>query len=106
MLEVNLKGNRHIIFADSLFISILAQIRYEESVAGESGRARKYSFVDEGEIEQRVMVDHGLGFGMTPFRNRRAGHTGGATGFAGTMTRLVDDNLTVIVLTSADRENF
>lgn len=50
-------------------------------------------------------VDHGLGFGMTPFRNhRRAGHSGGAAGFATTITRLIDDKVTVIVLTNADRE--
>jgi CubicO group peptidase (beta-lactamase class C family) len=52
-------------------------------------------------------VDHGLGFGMTPFRNhRRAGHSGGAAGFATTITRLIDDKVTVIVLTNADREGF
>ncbi len=48
-------------------------------------------------------IDHGLGFGMTPFRgHRRVGHSGGHAGFQSTITRLIDDKITVIVLTNAD----
>jgi len=51
------------------------------------------------------VVDNGLGFGMTPFRgHRRVGHSGGAPGFATTITRLVDDKITVIILTNADHK--
>lgn len=52
-------------------------------------------------------VDHGLGFGMTPYQgHRRVGHSGGVAGFSATLTRLVDDNVTVIVLTNADNVGF
>ncbi len=52
-------------------------------------------------------VDHGLGFGMTPFRNRRrVGHSGGHTGFSTTITRLIDDKMTVIILSNADNEGY
>ena len=52
-------------------------------------------------------VDHGLGFGMTPFRGRRrVGHSGGHTGFASTITRLIDEKITVIVLSNADSRGY
>ncbi len=53
------------------------------------------------------VIDHGLGFGMTPFQgHRRVGHSGGAPGFATSISRFVDDKVTVIVLTNADNEGF
>ena len=52
-------------------------------------------------------VDHGLGFGMTPFRgHKRVGHSGGHTGFATTITRLTDDKITVIILSNSDPEGY
>jgi D-alanyl-D-alanine carboxypeptidase len=52
-------------------------------------------------------IEHGLGFGMTPFRDhRRVGHSGGHTGFASTITRLIDDKITVIVLSNADSAGY
>lgn len=52
-------------------------------------------------------IEHGLGFGMTPFRNhRRVGHSGGHTGFSTTITRLIDHKLTVIVLSNADSAGY
>lgn len=52
-------------------------------------------------------IEHGLGFGMTPFRNRRrVGHSGGHTGFSTTITRLTDDKITVIVLSNADSDGY
>ena len=52
-------------------------------------------------------VEHGLGFGMTPFRgHRRVGHSGGHTGFSTTVTRLIDHKLTVIVLSNADSAGY
>lgn len=60
------------------------------------------TFLNNGQI-----VDHGLGFGMTPFRgHRRVGHSGGHTGFATTITRLVDDKITVIIFTNADSNGY
>lgn len=62
-----------------------------------------YTELNNGEIE----TNGGLGFGLTPFRgHKRVGHSGGAAGFATTITRLIDDKITVIVLTNADREGF
>ncbi|CAN5605366.1 serine hydrolase domain-containing protein [soil metagenome] len=62
-----------------------------------------YTKLNNGEIE----TNGGLGFGLTPFRgHKRVGHSGGAAGFATTITRLIDDKITVIVLTNADREGF
>lgn len=52
-------------------------------------------------------VNHGLGFGMTPFRgHKRVGHSGGAAGFSAAITRSVDDDVTVVVLTNADSAGF
>jgi CubicO group peptidase (beta-lactamase class C family) len=57
----------------------------------------------KGELNNGQTVDHGLGFGMSPFRgHRRVGHSGGHTGFATTITRLIDDEITVIILSNAD----
>jgi len=60
--------------------------------------------LNNGEIVQ----SYGLGFGLTPFRGRRrVGHSGGGGfGFSTTITRLIDDKVTVIVLTNADQEGF
>ncbi len=53
----------------------------------------------------QIVSDYGLGFNLTPFRgHKRVGHSGGHTGFATTITRFVDDKVTVIVLTNADQE--
>jgi D-alanyl-D-alanine carboxypeptidase len=53
----------------------------------------------------KIVPDYGLGFNLTPFRgHKRVGHSGGHTGFATTITRFVDDKVTVIVLTNADQE--
>ena len=50
-------------------------------------------------------VEHGLGFGLTPYKGRRrVGHSGGHTGFSTTMTRLIDEKVSVIVLTNSDSE--
>jgi len=56
----------------------------------------------------QIVTSYGLGFGLTPFRGRRrVGHSGGGGfGFATTITRLIDDKVTVIVLTNADQEGF
>lgn len=52
-------------------------------------------------------VENGLGFGLTPYQGRRrVGHSGGHTGFSTTMTRLVDEKVTVIVLTNSDNEGY
>jgi CubicO group peptidase (beta-lactamase class C family) len=60
--------------------------------------------LNNGEIVQ----SYGLGFGLTPFRGRRrVGHSGGGGFvFATTITRLIDDKVTVIVLTNADQGGF
>lgn len=60
--------------------------------------------LNNGEIVQ----SYGLGFGLTPFRgSRRVGHSGGGgLGFSTTITRLVDDKVTVIILTNANQEGF
>ncbi len=48
-------------------------------------------------------VEYGLGFGMTPYEGRRrVGHSGGQAGFSTTITRLIDDKITVIALSNAD----
>lgn len=53
------------------------------------------------------IIDHGLGFGMTPFRgHRRVGHSGGHNGFSSTITRLMDDKITVIILSNADNKGY
>ncbi len=52
-------------------------------------------------------TENGLGFGLTPYQgHKRVGHSGGAAGFSTTITRLIDDKVTVIVLTNADQEGF
>lgn len=52
-------------------------------------------------------VDQGLSFGMTPFQNHpRVGHSGGHIGFASTITRLIDDKVTVIILTNSDNKGY
>lgn len=52
-------------------------------------------------------ADQGLGFGMTPYKgHRRVGHSGGHAGFATTITRLIDDKVTVIILSNADDEGY
>ncbi len=60
--------------------------------------------LNNGEIVQ----SYGLGFGLTPFRGRRrVGHSGGGgLGFSTTITRLIDDKVTVIILTNANQEGF
>ena len=60
--------------------------------------------LNNGEIVQ----SYGLGFGLTPFRERRrVGHSGGGgLGFSTTITRFIDDKVTVIVLANADQEGF
>jgi D-alanyl-D-alanine carboxypeptidase len=53
------------------------------------------------------IVEQGLGFGLTPYQgHKRVGHSGGAAGFSTTITRLIDDKVTVIILTNADQEGF
>ncbi len=53
------------------------------------------------------MADGGLGFGLTPYQgHKRVGHSGGAAGFATTISRFVDDKVTVIMLTNADQDGF
>jgi D-alanyl-D-alanine carboxypeptidase len=50
-------------------------------------------------------VEHGLGFGLTPYKgHRRVGHSGGHTGFSTTLTRLIDKKVSVIILTNSDSE--
>ncbi len=55
-----------------------------------------------------IVLSYGLGFGLTPYQGRRrVGHSGGGgLGFATTITRLIDDKVTVIVLTNADQGGF
>lgn len=58
-----------------------------------------------------VVVQTGLGFGLSPFSKadrlyRRVGHVGGAEGFASSMSRFVDEELTVIVLSNAGQKGF
>jgi hypothetical protein len=48
---------------------------------------------------------------MTPFEkdgrvHRRVGHSGGAPGFATSISRFVDDKVTVIVLSNADNKGY
>lgn len=48
-----------------------------------------------------IVPSYGIGFGLTPYLGqRRVGHTGGAPGFASSVTRFIDKKLTVIVLTN------
>lgn len=52
-------------------------------------------------------VEQGLGFGLSPYNgHRRIGHSGGHTGFAATISRLIDDKITVIVLSNADSKGY
>lgn len=52
-------------------------------------------------------VNQGLGFGLSPFKDhKRVGHSGGQAGFATTITRLVDDKITVIILTNSDSKGY
>ncbi len=61
----------------------------------------------KGKLNNGETFDNGLGFGLTPFQNRRrVGHSGGHTGFSTTITRLIDDKITVIVLTNSDNEGY
>jgi D-alanyl-D-alanine carboxypeptidase len=58
-----------------------------------------------GKLNNGQTVDHGLGFGLSPYKGRRrVGHSGGHTGFSTTITRLIDEKVTVIVLTNSDNE--
>jgi len=57
----------------------------------------------DAKLNNGQMAGFGLGFGITPYQgHKRAGHSGGATGFSATISRFVDDKVTVIVLTNAD----
>ncbi|MEO6655831.1 MAG: serine hydrolase [Pyrinomonadaceae bacterium] len=52
-------------------------------------------------------IDHGLGFGMTPFRgHKRVGHSGGAAGFSTAISRFPDDKVTVIILSNSDGHGY
>jgi D-alanyl-D-alanine carboxypeptidase len=54
-------------------------------------------------LNDGTTADHGLGFGMTPYKDRRrVGHSGGHAGFATTITRLIDDKISVVILSNAD----
>ncbi len=55
----------------------------------------------------QIVPSYGIGFGLTPFRGRkRVGHTGGIPGFSSGFSRLVDDKLTVILLTNISHPDF
>jgi D-alanyl-D-alanine carboxypeptidase len=57
----------------------------------------------DAKLDNGQMAGFGLGFGVTPYQgHKRAGHSGGAAGFSATISRFVDDKVTVIVLTNAD----
>ncbi len=54
----------------------------------------------------QIASDYGLEFGLTPFRgHRRVGHIDGAEGIAATITRLIDDRITVIVLRTPTKKD-
>lgn len=58
-------------------------------------------------LNDGTTADQGLGFGMTPYKgHRRVGHSGGHAGFATTITRLIDDKVSVVILSNADDEGY
>lgn len=60
-----------------------------------------------GRLNDGKETGYGFGFGLAPFgSHRRAGHVGGADGFAAAMTILRDADVGVIVLSNADQEGF
>ena len=66
-------------------------------------RMFSYTKLNSGEM----ISNTGLGFGLSPFRGRRrAGHVGSGEGFATSISRFLDDNLTVILLSNAGQEGF
>jgi D-alanyl-D-alanine carboxypeptidase len=58
-------------------------------------------------LNDGATANQGLGFGMTPFKgHRRVGHSGGHAGFATTITRLIDDKVSVVILSTSDTEGY
>jgi len=90
-----------------LVSTVLDLAKYDAALSTE--RLLKKRTLDEmwtkTKLKNGELVDHGLGFGLTPYNgHRRVGHSGGHTGFSTTMTRLIDEKVTVIVLTNSDNE--
>ncbi|MFM9905181.1 MAG: serine hydrolase domain-containing protein [Pyrinomonadaceae bacterium] len=62
-----------------------------------------YTKLNSGEM----ISNTGIGFGLSPFRgHRRAGHVGSGEGFATSMSRFLNDKVTVILLSNAGQEGF
>lgn len=94
-----------------LVSTVLDMAKFDAALYGEKSlkRATLEQMWTNAKLSNGESVQsYGLGFGLTPFRgHRRVGHSGGGgLGFSTTITRFIDDKVTVIVLTNADQEGF
>jgi D-alanyl-D-alanine carboxypeptidase len=90
-----------------LVSTVLDLAKYDDALYTE--KLLKKRTLDEmwtkAKLNNGETIEHGLGFGLTPYkRHRRGGHSGGHTGFSTTITRLIDEKITVIVLTNSDSD--
>jgi CubicO group peptidase (beta-lactamase class C family) len=103
----NAKRFEFVEFASAGLVSTVLDMAKLHS-AFTSERVLKRSTLDQMWTNARlnngeVVPSYGLGFGMTPFRDRRrVGHYGGGgLGFATAVTHFIDEKLTVVLLTNA-----